>query len=388
MTTQRVRVQICTRKIKENYLHLQSLVPKDCKVLAVVKADAYGHGAIEVCNMLYQTGCRYFAVACIEEALHLRENGIGGDILILGNTDPSYVKQLQEYDLIQTVDSEEYALQLSAKGTVRVHVKVDTGMSRLGLYCHRETDIDATASTVAAIATLPGISVEGIFTHFADSDGETEDFTRKQFGLFSDLLKKLEELGVDVGIRHCCNSAGILRFPEMHLDMVRAGLVLYGLMPSAYVKDDALQPAMTLIARVSAVNTLLPGDAVSYGGVYRAEKPMRVAVLSIGYADGLVRACRGASVTVHTAHGLVKAPIVGRICMDQCMIDVTDLGVSVGDEVTVFGDSRDTLIALCERADCSVDGSTSRACCIGGLFAVKTYFTLAVFLIFRKDVVA
>ena len=283
--------------------------------------------------MLYQTGCRYFAVACIEEALHLRENGIGGDILILGNTDPSYVKQLQEYDLIQTVDSEEYALQLSAKGTVRVHVKVDTGMSRLGLYCHKETDIDATASTVAAIATLPGIAVEGIFTHFADSDGETEDFTRKQFGLFSRLLKTLEEMGVDAGIRHCCNSAGILRFPEMHLDMVRAGLVLYGLMPSAYVKDEALQPAMTLIARVSAVNTLLPGDAVSYGGVYRAEKPMRVAVLSIGYADGLSRVLSG-NLTVNI--GGKEAKLIGRICMDLCMADLGDIPCKPGDEAVIF----------------------------------------------------
>ncbi|MBO5735192.1 MAG: alanine racemase [Clostridia bacterium] len=333
MTTQRVRVQISTRKIKENYLHLQSLVPKDCKVLAVVKADAYGHGAAEVCNMLYQTGCRYFAVACIEEALHLRENGIGGNILILGNTDPSYVKQLQEFDLIQTVDSEEYALQLSAFGTVRVHVKVDTGMSRLGLYCHRETDIDATASAVSAIASLPGISVEGIFTHFADSDGVTEDFTRKQFGLFSDLLKKLEEMGVDVGIRHCCNSAGILRFPEMHLDMVRAGLVLYGLMPSPYVRDEALRPAMTLIARVSAVNTLLPGDAVSYGGVYRAEKPMRVAVLSIGYADGLSRVLSG-NLSVNIGGREVK--LIGRICMDLCMADLGNVPCEPGDEAVIF----------------------------------------------------
>lgn len=302
-------------------------------MLAVVKADAYGHGAVEVCKMLYRTGCRYFAVACIEEALHLRENGIEGNILILGNTDPSYAKQLEEQELIQTVDNAEYASALAARGKVRVHIKVDTGMSRLGLYCHREEDLEPTARAIEGISALEGLTVEGIFTHFADSDGETEDFTRKQFGLFSSLLDKLNAMGVDVGIRHCCNSAGILRFPEMHLDMVRAGLVLYGLMPSPYVNDPALQPAMKLIARVSAVNTLKPGDAVSYGGVFKAEKEMRVAVLSIGYADGLSRALSG-NLTVGI-NGR-EVPLIGRICMDLCMADLGDTPCKAGDEAVIF----------------------------------------------------
>jgi len=302
-------------------------------VLAVVKADAYGHGAVEVCKMLYRTGCRYFAVACIEEALHLRENGIEGNILILGNTDPSYAKQLEEQELIQTVDNAEYASALAARGKVRVHIKVDTGMSRLGLYCHREEDLEPMARAIEGIAALEGLTVEGIFTHFADSDGETEDFTRKQFGLFSSLLDRLNAMGVDVGIRHCCNSAGILRFPEMHLDMVRAGLVLYGLMPSPYVNDPALQPAMKLIARVSAVNTLKPGDAVSYGGVFKAEKEMRVAVLSIGYADGLSRALSG-NLTVGI-NGR-EVPLIGRICMDLCMADLGDTPCKAGDEAVIF----------------------------------------------------
>ena len=302
-------------------------------MLAVVKADAYGHGAVEVCKMLYRTGCRYFAVACIEEALHLRENGIEGNILILGNTDPSYAKQLEEQELIQTVDNAEYASALAARGKVRVHIKVDTGMSRLGLYCHREEDLEPMARAIEGIAALEGLTVEGIFTHFADSDGETEDFTRKQFGLFSSLLDRLNAMGVDVGIRHCCNSAGILRFPEMHLDMVRAGLVLYGLMPSPYVNDPALQPAMKLIARVSAVNTLKPGDAVSYGGVFKAEKEMRVAVLSIGYADGLSRALSG-NLTVGI-NGR-EVPLIGRICMDLCMADLGDTPCKAGDEAVIF----------------------------------------------------
>lgn len=333
MTTQRVRVQIETRKIKENYRHLQALVPADCKVLAVVKADAYGHGAVEICNQLYESGCRYFAVACIEEAMHLRKHGIKGNILILGNTDPSYAKQLEELDLIQAVDSEAYAKALAKDGRVRVHIKVDTGMSRLGLYCHHIEDVEGVAKAIEDISSLEGLSVEGIFTHFADSDGETEEFTRKQFGLFTSLLDVLDTMGVDVGIRHCCNSAGILRFPEMHLDMVRAGLVLYGLMPSAYVKDPALQPAMKLIARVSAVNTLQPGDAVSYGGIFKAEKEMRVAVLSIGYADGLSRALSGDLDVEINGH---RVPLIGRICMDLCMADLGDVPCKTGDEAVIF----------------------------------------------------
>ncbi len=333
MTRQRVRVQIDTRKIKENYQHLQELVSSQCQVLAVVKADAYGHGAVEVCNLLYQAGCRYFAVACIEEALDLREQGIKGNILILGNTDPSYAKQLAELDLIQTVDTEEYALALAKAGKVRIHVKVDTGMSRLGLYCHGNEDVGSVAEAVSRIASMENLSMEGIFTHFADSDGETEDFTRKQFSLFSSLLEKLSAMQVQVGLRHCCNSAGILRFPEMHLDLVRAGLVLYGLMPSPYIKDTVLQPAMRLIARVSAVNTLKAGDAVSYGGIFKAEAKMRVAVLSIGYADGLSRALSG-NLTV-SVNGK-EVPLIGRICMDLCMADLGDVPCKAGDEAVIF----------------------------------------------------
>lgn len=333
MTTQRVRVQIDTQKIKDNYRRLCSLVHKDCKVMAVVKADGYGHGAVEVCRLLEEWGCTYFAVACIEEALHLRENGVNGNILILGNTDPSYAKQLEEQNLIQTVDTTDYAKALASCGKVRVHIKVDTGMSRLGFYCHTAEDISAASDEIARVCTMENLSVEGIFTHFADSDGAEEKFTRQQFGLFTSLLDALEKKQVSVGIRHCCNSAGILRFPEMHLDMVRAGLVLYGLMPSAYTKDDGLKPAMKLIARVSAVNNIRKGDTISYGCTYKAEKDMRVAVLSIGYADGLSRALSG-NLTVEISGR--QAKLIGRICMDLCMVDLEDIPCRAGDEAVIF----------------------------------------------------
>lgn len=333
MTTQRVRVQIDTQKIRDNYKRLCSLVPAECKVLAVVKADGYGHGAVEVCRLLEACGCTYFAVACIEEALHLRENGIKGNLLILGNTDPSYAKQLQEQELIQTVDTAEYAKALAACGKVRVHIKVDTGMSRLGFYCHEVSDVASATREIASVAALENLQIEGIFTHFADSDGEGEAFTRKQFGLFTSLLECLEEKQVDVGIRHCCNSAGIVRFPEMHLDMVRAGLVLYGLMPSPYTKDEELKPAMKLIARVSAVNRIRKGDTVSYGCTFTAETDMRVAVLSIGYADGLSRALSG-NLTVEINGKPAK--LIGRICMDLCMADLGEIPCEAGDEAVIF----------------------------------------------------
>ena len=215
MTTQRVRVQIDTQKIKDNYNRLCSLVQENCKVMAVVKADGYGHGAVEVCRLLEGCGCTYFAVACIEEALHLRENGVTGNILILGNTDPSYAKQLEEQNLIQTVDTAEYANALASCGNVRVHIKVDTGMSRLGFYCHSDEDVEDAASAIQTVASMEHLQVEGIFTHFADSDGEADSFTRKQFGVFSSLLERLEEKKAAVGLRHCCNSAGILRFQSV-----------------------------------------------------------------------------------------------------------------------------------------------------------------------------
>lgn len=333
MTTQRVRVQIASQNILHNYRHICSLVPQDCKVIAVVKADAYGHGAVQVCNMLSEAGCTYFAVACIEEAIHLRENGAKGNILILGNTDPSYAPMMRELDLIQTLDTLDYAYQLAQNGGARVHLKVDTGMSRLGFYCHGEADVPAAAEQIERIAAMDPLRIEGIFTHFADSDGETETFTLRQYEAFQALLRELEARRIEVGLRHCCNSAGILRFPQMHMDMVRAGLILYGLMPADTVNDPAFRPAMKLIARVSAVNTIRKGDAVSYGCTYIAPRDMRVATLSIGYADGLPRALSG-NLTV-TINGQT-APLIGRICMDLCMADVGDIPCRAGDEAVIF----------------------------------------------------
>ena len=314
----RVTAQVSLDLIANNYNYINSLVG-NARVMAVVKADAYGHGADKIGIALENLGCRDFAVACLSEALELRNSGVKSNILILGPTDAKLINEAIEYDFIQTVDSLEYAKALAKRGLVRIHIKVDTGMSRLGIYCHSDSDIINAADEIAEIAKLENISIEGIFTHFADSDGTDAQYTEKQFSVFTSLLKELKKRNINVGLRHCCNSAATLRYKEMHLDMVRAGIILYGLMPSVNVKDENIKLAMKLSARVCAVHELKKGDCVSYGCTYTAEKDTRVAVIAIGYADGFSR--------VYSGHELVRIngkafATVGKICMDMCMVDI------------------------------------------------------------------
>lgn len=334
----RVKAQVDLNRIAENYNYIKSLVGKS-KVMAVVKADAYGHGANEVSKRLALLGCNDFAVACLSEALELRESGINGNILILGPTDSLLIDEIVDNGFLQTADSFEYAEEISKTREVRVHVKVDTGMSRLGIYCHSEQDVQSAADEIQKIASLCNVKIEGIFTHFADSDGVTREFTESQFSVFSLLLKELEKRNVDVGTKHCCNSAATLRYPEMHLDMVRAGIILYGLFPSNEVKDDKILPAMKLSARVCAVHKLNKGDSVSYGCTYRAESDTKVAVISIGYADGFSRVYSGKELIKINGK---KFSTVGRICMDMCMVDIgNDFDCKVGDKAIIFESSDD-----------------------------------------------
>lgn len=334
----RVTAQVSLDRIARNYNYIKSTVG-DARVMAVVKADAYGHGAETVGKTLFALGCNDFAVACLSEAQELRESGVGGNILILGPTDAQLITEAIAGDFIQTVDSLEYAKALAKRGKVRVHIKVDTGMSRLGIYCHGEEDIKASADEISEIAKLENIKIEGIFTHFADSDGENSDYTEMQFKVFTSLLDELKRRNVEVGIRHCCNSAATLRYKNMHLDMVRAGIILYGLMPSCYINDENIGLAMKLSARVCAVHELKAGDCVSYGCTYRAEKDTRVAVIAIGYADGFSRVYSGKKLI--RINGKMFAT-VGKICMDMCMVDIgTDFDCSVRDEAVIFETSED-----------------------------------------------
>ncbi|MBR4799874.1 MAG: alanine racemase [Clostridia bacterium] len=330
---ERVAATIFLDRLEHNYKHIKSLVGETCRVMAVVKADAYGHGAKQVGRTLYSLGCRDFAVACLPEADDLAEAGIDCRILILGPTDAAHAAEIAAKGYIQACDGFGYAQALAAQGKIKVHIKVDTGMSRIGIYCHSESDVMRAAGEIERISKLENIEIDGIFTHFADSDGSGRAFTDRQFAVFTSLLAELEKRGVRTGTRHCCNSAATVKFPEMHLDMVRAGIILYGLMPSEYVKDEEILPCMKLSARICAVHELKKGDCVSYGCAYTAERDTRVAVISIGYADGFSRIYSGKPVIKINGKKFATA---GRICMDMCMVDIGAHECKVGDEAVIF----------------------------------------------------
>ena len=334
---ERVTATVDLDRIRRNYKHIKDLVGEDCRVMAVVKADAYGHGAARIGRELAAVGCRDFAVASLGEAEKLKAAGVEARILILGPTDVALADEIIAGGFVQAVDGYEYARRLASRGRIKIHIKVDTGMSRIGIYCHTSADIAHAADEIEKISRTEGVDVDGIFTHFADSDGSSDAFTEKQFDVFAALLDELSSRGIDVGTRHCCNSAATIRYSRMHLDMVRAGIILYGHLPSPEVKDPEFLPAMKLSARVCAVHKLKKGDCVSYGCAYTAERDTRVAVISIGYADGFSRVYSGKPLI--TINGKLY-PTVGRVCMDMCMVDIgTGTDCRVGDEAVIFDSS-------------------------------------------------
>ncbi len=345
MTAHRAYAEIDVSAIKHNYKYIQSLVP-GAKIIAIVKANAYGHGAVKVAEALSEIGCDCYAVACLEEAIQLRTSGIKGDILILGVTPEEDAPDLERYDITQAVTSADYAKALASKANVKVHIKVDTGMSRLGIYCHKNSEVTLAADSASEIFATKGITVKGIFTHFAESDDPASNATDKQYKLFVALCDELKNRGLDVGVRHCCNSAAILRYPQMKLDAVRPGIILYGHSPAPETITDAnLTPAMKVCCRVYSVKKLSKGDKVSYGGGYTVPQDMDVAVISIGYADGFSRILSG---KVKVKIGGVECPVIGRICMDLCMVDVSALkGVKRGDIAVIFDDC-DSVCRLAE----------------------------------------
>lgn len=326
--------------LEENYRALRALLPEGCRFLGVVKADAYGHGAVPVARRLEQLGAEYLAVACLDEAVELRRAGIQMPILILGYTPASCARELLDNNLTQTVYDEPTARALSqaaveAGKRLLVHVKADTGMSRLGWLCTEE-EREHTADIMAAVCALPGLDAEGIYTHFANADND-EAYTMLQFTRFLDLLAALEKRGVRFRIRHCAASAAVLNYPCTHLDMVRPGIALYGHYPDPScmgLEGLELKPVMTLKTRVASVKTVPAGTAVSYGCTHVLTRETKLAALTIGYADGLPRVCSDRLEVLIRGR---RVPVVGRICMDMCMADVTGLEVCPGDEVEVFG---------------------------------------------------
>ena len=337
-------------QLRENMKAIRHALEPGCRVMGIVKADAYGHGAVHVARQLQQDGVDWLGVSNLEEAIQLRQAGIDCPLLVISHTPPEEAARLAQYRVTQTVLSGEYGEGLSREArrlgvVLPVHIKVDTGMSRVGFFCHEEAEIPETAQRIVSVCRLPGLQPEGIFTHFTSADEEDDGgFTEKQFSLFTGVIAAAEQQGIQFTLRHCCNSAATLRFPHMHLDMVRPGIILYGLMPDRWMTarwGGGFRPVMALKTVVTQVKDVPAGTTFSYNRTYTAPTPLRVATVPIGYGDGY---CRSLSNKSHMEINGQPAPVIGRICMDQCMLDVTALAdVRVGAEVTVFG--RDTLTA-------------------------------------------
>ena len=348
----RTWAEISLDGIRHNYEAIRRHLPQGCRFLGVVKADAYGHGALPVAKLLQEAGADYLAVSCLDEALELRDGGVSMPILILGHTPREYTETLIDRGITQTVSAlakaREYSAAAAALGkTLRVHLKLDTGMSRLGFLC-AGSYFDTGVENVAQTCALPNLEIEGVYTHFAVSDepgADNEAYTRAQFRLFCDVIAAAEARGCRFPIRHCANSGAVLNYPEMMLDMVRPGLLLYG-----YGDREGklgLRPCMRLVTTVSTIKYYEPGTCVSYGRRFVTARRTRMGVLAIGYADGLPRLCSG---RCSFAAGSGFAPQVGSICMDMCMADLTDLPeVQVGSEVELFG-GRSSIYALSDAA--------------------------------------
>ena len=339
MTQYPVWAEIDLAAIRHNLLEVKRLIKPEVIIMAVLKANAYGHGLLPLAKAVLANGAGRLAVARLDEALELRRHGIGCPILIAGYTNPHRYREVIKNNLTQTVYNLEMARDLNAVARLlgrkaKVHLEVDTGMGRLGFIPNEQA-----LKQIEKIMTLPKLECEGIYTHFADADNTDKTYTNKQFRLFTDFLHELAQRGITFKIKHAANSAAVLDYPETHLDMVRVGIMLYGLYPSAECQKKVnLKPAMTFKARVSNVKKIPTGACVSYGCDYRAEKETVVATITLGYADGYTRIlsnkAAGGEVLIHQQ----RAPVLGRICMDQCIVDVSAIdNVQIGDEVGIFG---------------------------------------------------
>ena len=335
-------VEVNLDVFEENLKSIQKVVGPRCGVMAIVKANAYGHGAVECALVAQEAKCRMLGVAVLGEALELRRAGVTMPILAMGYTPIEQVEMAVQNDVDITVYSLDLARALSSAATrlgrwAKVHIKVETGMGRLGLQPGPALD-----AFLAQITSLPNMTVTGVFTHFAASDGDY-DYTMQQFNGFRSALAQMARVHSRSLLRHCANSAAIMDFPQTYLDMVRPGILLYGSWPSESVKRLAeFEPPLSLKARIGHIRNAEAGETVGYGRTYTTDRPATIATLPIGYADGYNRALS------NRGHVLVrgqKAPITGRVCMDQFMIDVTGIpGVQVGEEVVLIGRQGDMTI--------------------------------------------
>lgn len=360
----RVYLKIDLDKICGNVNEIMKKVGENTKVMSVVKADAYGHGAIEVAKALSETKTYGFCVATVGETLALRRAGITKPILILDFVFPNQFETIIRNDIMLTVFQYEIAKKLdeAAKAmgtTAHIHIKVDTGMGRIGFIPNRES-----IESIKKISELSNIEIDGIFTHFACADEKDKTSMNRQYSEFTDFVAELEKNGINIPLKHCCNSAAIVDLNDGFMNLVRSGIIIYGLYPSDEVDKENLkvQPAMELHSVVINVKTIQAGDTVSYGSTYVASKPTVIATIPVGYADGYPRMLSNkGSVLIHGK----RAKIVGKICMDQFMVDVTDIpDVTLGDNVTLVGKDGDECITCEEIGEISGRFNYEFLCCI------------------------
>ncbi len=336
-SNKRICAYVNLENLKKNVSTIKNILNRNTKIMAVVKADGYGLGAVPVAKYISTIDYIYgFAVATIEEGVALREAGISKPILILGYTFPEDFPEMIRNDISTAVVSYKMAYELSKMASrmnrsAGIHIKIDTGMGRIGFPAD-----DATINDIINISKLTGVHIDGVFTHFAKADENDLTYTRNQFELFESMVKKLKAKGVDTGLAHCSNSAAAVDFHAANLDMVRLGIFMYGMWPSGEITRDLVQPnpVLSLRSHISFVKDVPAGTSISYGGTFVADKDMKIATVPVGYADGYPRSLSGKGYVLVRGSRL---PIVGRICMDQFMVDATGTNVNVGDMVTLVG---------------------------------------------------
>lgn len=362
----RAWAEINLDNIAYNVRQIKRRIGKMTEIMAVVKADAYGHGVIETVPTLLENGVSRLAVSMLDEAIQLRELGIKVPILVLSYTDPVRAEEIIRYNITQTVFSHDLPRALSKAAVkmgkeARIHIKIDTGMTRVGFKPGYEAVKD-----VVQISSLPGIVIEGLFSHFSSADEDDPGYTMMQYERFESIVNELNRIGIIIPVKHISNSAAIMQYPNLDLQMVRPGIILYGLYPSEQLKKTAidLKPAMELKANVILVKDVEANVPVSYGRTYVTKRKTTIATLPIGYADGYSRLLSNRGRVLINGE---YAPVIGNICMDQCMVDVTDIKqpVKTGDEAVLIGSQGGKSITADEIANLTNTINYEVVCLIG-----------------------
>ena len=361
----RIQADIDLDAFRFNLDSIKKNINENSQIITVLKADGYGHGAVPLAKEAEKEERVWgIAVATVEEALELRRGGIKKPLLILGYTyqedyDLIAAEELRPTVFILSMAQELSQAALRKNKTIKIHIKIDTGMSRIGY-----RDLEKSVPEILEISRLPGLEIEGLFTHFARADEREKAPAYQQLEKYQAFQKALKEAGLKIPLCHCSNSAGIIRIPEANMDAVRAGIILYGLYPSEEVEKEPvpLKPLMTLKSHIAYIKTLEPGVQISYGGTYTTQKETRVATIPVGYADGYARSLSNKGWVLIRGK---KAPILGRVCMDQFMVDVTDIPEARElDEVILLGKSQDQQITMEELGELSGRFNYEFACCI------------------------